>query len=326
MLNVRFMCITVMALHALLFAPLLKAQQDGPGQVALPADITERKVNIWSEGTRMSGAVYVSTSDRSKTLPTILMAHGWGGTASALRRDAVGFAQAGYLVVTFDYRGWGESDSRLILAKPTAQRAAGNNRTFSAEVLEVREVVDPIDMLTDWQNALHWLHGEPRVDTSRIGVWGSSQSGGFVAELATRDHRIKVVYSQVGAFDGRQLGRTPEGYRDATQRARGEIGYPEPGVRVLGNLRGAPIYARFANYAPVDHINDAGNIPMRIVVAEHEELFDNDAHGVLAYQRYKGPKDLVIVPGITHYGVYMQAWPQAHQLALEWFDRYLKPR
>ncbi|HEY5808493.1 MAG TPA: CocE/NonD family hydrolase [Povalibacter sp.] len=325
MLNPSWVRMTAATLFALLFAPLLNAQQDGPlFLVPIPPDITARNVNIWSEGTRMSGTVFTSNAVQGEKLPAILMAHGWGGTASALRRDAIGFAKAGYLVVTFDYRGWGESDSRIIPAKPTVQRAAGNNRIFSTEVVEVREVVDPIDMLTDWQNALHWLHGEPRVDTSRIGVWGSSQSGGFVAELATRDRRIKVVYSQVGAFDGRELGRTPEANSDATRRARGEIGYPEPGVRVLGNLRGAPIYARFANYAPVEHINDAGNIPIRIVVAEKEELFDNDQHGILAYQRYQGPKDLVIVPGISHYGVYMQAWPQAHRLALEWFDRYLK--
>ena len=317
-------CMMVAVLYALSFAPLLNAPRADTRPAATTVDISERKVDIWSEGTRMAGTVYLSNSIQSERLPAILMAHGWGGTASALRRDALGFAQAGYLVVTFDYRGWGESDSRIILARPRAADVAGNKRTFSAEVLEVREVVDPIDMLTDWQNALHWLHGEPRVDTTRIGVWGSSQSGGFVAELATRDHRIKAVYSQVGAFDGRQLGRTREAYIDATKRARGEIGYPEPGVRVLGNLRGAPIYARFANYAPVDHINDAGNIPIRIVVAEHEELFPNDEHGLLAHRRYQGPKDLVTLPGISHYGVYMQAWPQAHRLALDWFDRHLK--
>jgi dienelactone hydrolase len=324
MSNSRFICMKAAVLCALLFAPLLNAEPDGTSRTAVAADISERKVNIWSEGTRMSGTVFVSNSVSNEKPPAILLAHGWGGTASALRRDAIGFAQAGYLAVTFDYRGWGESDSRIILAKPTVRGATGNNRTFSAEALEVREVVDPIDMLTDWQNALHWLHGEPRVDISRIGVWGSSQSGGFVVELATRDHRIKAVYSQVGAFDERQLGRTREAYIDATKRARGEIGYPEPGLRVLGNLRGAPIYARFANYAPVEHINDAGNIPIRIVLAEHEELFRNEEHGALAFERYKGPKDLVILPGISHYGVYMQAWPQAHRLALEWFDRHLK--
>jgi len=61
-----------------------------------------------------------SPKGANEKLPTILMSHGWGGTAEALRPDAVVFARAGFLVVTFDYRGWGNSDARLIASgKPT---------------------------------------------------------------------------------------------------------------------------------------------------------------------------------------------------------------
>ncbi len=315
---------SVLAFFVVLWSAAAPAQQDGPRNFPIPADVATRSVDIWSEGTRMSGTVFTRKDAGTGKLPTILMAHGWGGTAAALTRDAFGFAQAGYLVVTFDYRGWGTSDSRVILTRPAPDAAGKEKGRFTAEVQEVREVVDPVDMLTDWQNALHWLQGEPQVDTARIGIWGSSQSGGYVAEMATRDHRIKAVYSQVGAFSGHGLGTTPQAYEDATKRARGEIGYPEPGIRVLGNLRGAPIYSRFANYAPVDHINDAGQIPMMIVVAENEELFDNRQHGILAYERYQGPKQLVVVTGIKHYGIYMEACAQAHKLARDWFDKHLK--
>jgi uncharacterized protein len=310
----------------LVLAQAAAGQQSGAPGAGVPDDVAARAVDIYSEGTRMAATVYSPKSATSGKLPTILMAHGWGGTAAQLARDATGFAQAGYLVVTFDYRGWGKSDARVVLTKPAPANAQESKGQFVAEVREVREVVDPVDMLADWQNALHWLHGEPQVDTARIGIWGSSQSGGYVAEMATRDHRIKAVYSQVGAFSGHGLGTTAEAYKDATQRARGEIGYPEPGLRVLGNLRGAPIYARFANYSPVDHINDAGQIPIMIVVAENEELFDNKQHGLLAYERYKGPKRLEVIPGIKHYGIYREAWQQAHKLALEWFGKHLAAR
>src|SRR5690349_20834328 len=77
-----------------------------------PADIDYRRAEMWSEGTRMTADVFTLKSAAGKKLPTILMAHGWGGTKAALRPDAVLFARAGYLVVTFDYRGWGESDAR----------------------------------------------------------------------------------------------------------------------------------------------------------------------------------------------------------------------
>jgi hypothetical protein len=65
---------------------------------------------------------------------------------------------------------------------------------------------------------------------------------------------------------------------------------------------------------------------MQFVVAEKEELMDNKDNGILAYQRAKGPKNLVTIPEITHYGVYMvpPARQKARELAIAWFDRYLK--
>lgn len=302
-------------LGILVLALPLQAQQ-------LPDDVTTRAVDIWSEGSRMSGTVFTpADASADEELPTILMAHGWGGVAAQLQRDAVAFAQAGYLVVTFDYRGWGDSDGRVFLAQP--KPSSEDDTRFTAEVREIREVVDPVDMLTDWQNALHWLHGEPQVDTDHIGIWGSSQSGGYVVEMAARDHRISAVHSQVGSMDGASIGRTPEAYEQATRRARGEESYPEPGEQ-YGGLRGAPIASRFAHYAPVDTINQAGDTPIQFVLAEEEELFDNRNHGILAHDRYEGPKRLIIVPDIDHYGIYRGAWERANGLALEWFDRYLK--
>jgi len=291
----------------------------------IPDTVYVRSVDIWSEGTRMSGTVFIA-SDASGTdrLPTILMAHGWGGVASQLLRDAVAFAEAGYLVVTFDYRGWGNSDGRLIAGgelPPLGERTAGE---LQLPVREVREVVDPVDMLADWQNALHWLHGEPHVDTDRIGLWGSSQSGGYVVEMAIRDPRVRAVHSQVGSLSGLAIGDTDEAREDATRRARGELGYPDPGERAVGNLRGAPIASRFYNYSPVDNVNAAGDTPLQFVLAENEELFDNREHGILAHDRYDGPKRLVVIPDITHYGIYREAWEQSKDLAIEWFDRYLK--
>ena len=53
-----------------------------------------------------------------KNLAHILMAHGRGGTVRGLRLDAVAAAQAGFLAVAFDYRSWGNSEPRVILAEP----------------------------------------------------------------------------------------------------------------------------------------------------------------------------------------------------------------
>ena len=51
------------------------------------------------------------------------------------------------------------------------------------------------------------------------------------------------------------------------------------------------------------------------MLAENEELFDNKDHGLKAFERASGPKKLVIVPGIKHYGIYIEARKQAQELA-----------
>ena len=288
-----------------------------------PDDLNFRTANIMSEGTRMAAEVYTPKSVGTAKLPVVIMCHGWGGAASGLRREAIDISRAGYLVVVFDYRGWGASDSRLILTGP-APKEKRNNR-FTAEVLEVREVVDPLDMARDLLNAIHWVHGEPQADTARIGLWGSSYSGGHVVWAAARDHRIKALVSQVGGMDSRPLAVSLDANAVATKRTRGEIGYPAPRVQQVGKLFGGPIVEKMIDYAPVE---DAARVSPQCaqlyIIAANEELFDNRDNAIKAHSLAKGPKKLVSIPGITHYGVYQQARQQATTLAIEWFNQYLK--
>lgn len=297
-----------------------------PAAFKSPDDVAFRTATIMSEGTRMAAEVFAPKSPSTEKLPTIVMAHGWGGIAAHLRPDAVRFARAGYLVVTFDYRGWGASDSRVILTKPQPPRSA--DRNFTAEVAEVREVVDPIDQTTDLANAVNWVYGEPLCDRERIGLWGSSYSGGHVVYVAARDPRIKASVSQVPALDSRGTAigddQTENTFAEASARAHGELGYPDPGAKVIGNLRGAPIREKLMQYAPVEDADRAPHCAMLFVLAEKEELFDNKDHGLKAYERATGPKKLVVVPDIQHYGIYLQARKQAQDLALAWYDEHLK--
>jgi hypothetical protein len=170
--------------------------------------------------------------------------------------------------------------------------------------------------------------GEPMVDVNRVGLWGSSFSGGLVAYVAARDPRIKASVSQVAWFGQPRANYTPEALAraqsDATRRARGEIGYPPPGVREIGNLRGAPVRESFLRYAPIDDIPAMKGCAMLIIDAEKEELFSLREHGELAFARAAEPKKRVVIPGITHYGIYTSAREQSIGLAVEWMDQHLK--
>jgi dienelactone hydrolase len=305
-------------------APLARAQTPRT-QYQPPDDVAYREATIISEGSRLAAEVFSPKTSDEKPLPTIIMCHGWGGVAERLRPEAVAFARAGYLVVTFDYRGWGKSEGRLVATKALPRGDAAEPVT--AEVRQIREVVDPLDQTTDLQNAIHWVYGEKQCDKERIGLWGTSYSGGHVVYAAARDARVKATVSQVPGMDSRfvmQGAGRKQTLDEATKRARGEMGYPPPGAVTVGKLRGAAIRDRLMNYAPVEDAGNAPNCAMLFIIAGKEELFDNRDHGIKAHERAKGPKKLVTIPGVTHYGVYNEARKEAQQLAIEWFDTHLK--
>ncbi len=95
-------------------------------------------------------------------------------------------------------------------------------------------------------------------------------------------------------------------------------------MREIGQLRGAPIRESFLRYAPIDDIASIKGCAILIIDAENEELFDTREHGALAFQRAAEPKKRVVIPGITHYGVYSSAREQTIGLAIDWMDQYLK--
>ncbi len=273
----------------------------------------------------MSAEVFAPTGSEGQKLPTIVMSHGWGGLEENLRPDAIAFAKAGYLVISFDYRGWGKSDARLILAGPKPEKHSDGR--LVAEVKEVRGVVDPIDQTTDILNAINWAVGEKQCDPDRIGIWGSSYSGGHVVYVAARDPRVKAFVSQVGAMDSRWTLATPVArahtFSQGTARARGEIGYPPPGAKFM-NMNGQPVWEKLMTYAPIEDIDRCNNCAKLFVIAGNEELFNNKDHAILAYQRSQGVKKLVTIPGIKHYGIYLEARKRAQQEAIAWFDAHLK--
>ena len=122
---------------ALLFPTTVLAQD---ARSPLPDGVSERRVEIWSEGTRMVGDLYEPTElEAGARIPAIVMSHGWGGTKEHLRRYAPRFAELGILVLAFDYRGWGESDGRLVVDGAMPERDSSGLLTVRAT--EVRDVI-----------------------------------------------------------------------------------------------------------------------------------------------------------------------------------------
>ena len=90
-------------------------------------------------------------------------------------RNAAAFAADGFIVLAFDYRGWGESDGKLVVEADMPDPHANGEVTVRAQ--EIRTVVNPIDQTLDIRRAFDYIEGEPAVNISRLGYWGSSYSG-----------------------------------------------------------------------------------------------------------------------------------------------------
>jgi predicted acyl esterase len=82
---------------------------------------------IFSDGVRMAGTVWrPDTQDAGDKLPAILLCHGWGGKRAHLDFSyAPKFAAAGFVVLTFDYRGWGDSAGYVLRPRGGELRMAG---------------------------------------------------------------------------------------------------------------------------------------------------------------------------------------------------------
>ena len=110
--------------------------------------------------------------------PAIAMAHGFGMTRHCLLDEyAAHFQQAGFGVLLFDHRGFGDSGG-------------------------TPQVLDLAQQREDWRGAVAWLRRHPDVDPDRVAVWGTSFSGGHALHTAARDRRLAAAIIQVPYVDG----------------------------------------------------------------------------------------------------------------------------
>ena len=326
--------ITALALSASLLSAEDKSVAAARAQKypPLPANVVRRAVTIWSDGTRMAGDLYLPNGLKpEERLPAVVFIAGTGGTKKmSAARMAPMFAQSGYIFLAFDYRGWGESESRLLMLEPMPEPDEKGEVTVKARA--IRWQMDFADQCADIRAAIAFVAGEPQVDASRIGIIGTSYGGGLATWTAANDPRVKCAAVQVPGMGG---GKPPAAERRAydllTQQARGDT---EP----VPHEHGAP-GGKMATYAHMryniakglgfDPIQAAEKItvPMLIVDAGNEELMSTAENGkrVADILKARGTDaDYHVIMGIGHYGVYAEKFKEVTELELAWFDKHLK--
>ena len=139
---------------------------------------TER-TGFYSQGTWCGATLHLPAKTSTAKLPAILMVHGWGGIQNALTVPFYEeFTRAGFAVMTFDFRGWGES--------------AGLPRN----------TINPWQRVRDADAALAHIKSQPAIDPARILLWGTSFGGGHVVELAAEHPELAGAIAQVPMLDG----------------------------------------------------------------------------------------------------------------------------
>src|SRR5438128_11585471 len=135
-------------------------------------------VEFQAEGPRLRGWLYTPDAG-SAPFPTVVMAHGFSAVKEMyLDRFAEAFAEVGLAALVFDNRGFGASEG------------------------QPRYEIDPWLQVHDYRDAITYASTRPEVDGTRIGIWGSSYSGGHVLVVGAVDRRVKCVVAQVPLVSG----------------------------------------------------------------------------------------------------------------------------
>jgi uncharacterized protein len=166
------------------------------------------------DGTTLRGWLYLPGGDGTPR-PGIVMTHGFSATKEmALGAYADVFCAGGLAVLVYDHRCLGASDG------------------------EPRQLVDPWIQARETMAALDWLEALDGIDPTRLGLWGSSFSGGHALVVAALDERVGAVVANVPFVGRPDAARTDDddafnrlalGVRDYTHGA-GDVVGPLPVV------------------------------------------------------------------------------------------------
>jgi uncharacterized protein len=293
-------------------------------------------VEFNAEGVTLRGWLYVPDG-AAGPVPTIVMAHGFSAVKEMyLDAFAEAFVQAGLGALVYDNRNFGASDG------------------------EPRQEIDPWAQVRDYRHAITYARTREEVDADRIGIWGSSYSGGHVLVVGAIDRRVKCVVSQVPLISGHDNARrlvradfiepTRQAFdADREARFRGEAPAMIPVVDAdpmaasclptadswewfsqTGGTR-APSWRNevtlrsvemFWEYEPGAWIQWISPTPLLLVVAQGDHLTVSDL-AIAALERAREPKRLAVLPG-AHFDAYTTGFQGASGVARDWFAAHLR--
>ena len=294
-----------------------------------------RDVEFDAEAVTLRGWFYVPDGAK-KPVPTVIMAHGFSCLKEMfLDQYAEVFVKDGLAVLVYDNRCFGASDG------------------------EPRQEIDPILQVRDYQHAISFARTLPEVDKERIGIWGTSYTGGHVLIVAAIDKRVKCVVSQVPVVSGSRnihraaredtipdlLGRFTAD-RDARYAGNAPAMVPVtsrdpnevcafPGINAFEAFQGAqqtvaPNWRNevtlrslelFLAHESLGYVDKIGPCPLLMIVEDQDTLAAPDM-SLDIYSHALEPKKMVILHG-GHFDAYVRDQGVTARAASDWYVEHL---
>jgi fermentation-respiration switch protein FrsA (DUF1100 family) len=294
-----------------------------------------RDIEFKSEDLTLRGWLYVPDG-ATKPVPTVVMAHGFSCLKEMfLDKYAEVFVKDGLAVLVYDNRSFGDSDG------------------------EPRLEVDPMAQVRDYQSAISFAQTLPEVDKGRIGIWGTSYTGGHVLIVGAIDKRVKCVVSQVPVVSGsrnihravredfapelvsrfyadraaRYAGKEPAMVPVASRDPNAVCAFP--GINAFEAFQGAqqtvaPQWRNevtlrslelFMAHETFGYVDKIGPVPLLMIVEDADTLGAVD-QSLDIYNRAHEPKKLVMLHG-GHFDAYVRDQAVTARVASEWYVEHL---
>lgn len=288
-------------------------------------------VNFFSEGSKLRGLLRLP-DEGTGPFPGIVQGPGWLGLhdAKLYERYHKSFTDAGYAVLVFDYRGFGDSEGE-------------------------KGLIFPMRQAEDIRNAITYLQIRPEVDPHRIGLFGSGGTGGAnPIYVAAVDQRVKCVVSNYAFASGkawlRSMRREYEWLEllnrlEADRKRRvlegvGEMVSPREELMVVTPERKqttvkkdvdaripemVPLRCAEAiiEFSPEDWVARISPRAILFISTENDAVTPED-QTFLLYEKAGEPKKLIVQKETSHYQAYGEYFDQVTPQIIDWYDRYLR--
>jgi fermentation-respiration switch protein FrsA (DUF1100 family) len=314
-----------------------------PADVLRPDPARCESVQFDSDGYRLAGHLYrpPNVGDREATAGVVMVGPASSVKEQTLPHYAGRFADAGFTVLAFDSRSYGESGG------------------------EPRCWYDPNQIISDYSNAIGYLSGRPDVNAERVAAVGVCMGGGYAVSTAAQDRRVRAVASIGGGFNigatfvkGLGAGGFADWMRSINDRAAngdaGEVQYvpavaPDPtgGLAFMPNEEAYSYYMRtsaadapswenrvavkslqpYFIYDGIPHAALLASTPL-LVVHGTNDPFLLPEYAQAAYDAATGPKDLIWIETHNHIEIYDQRpiVEQAAKATIDWLGQTLQPK